>query len=754
MCTRSANVLAFAKIPLLAIVPVATHVGGVRGLALRAIGAIATIGMLAAPTPATAQRGTLDPVFYLMLEALESHFVVYNDTLNREYREQVRKLRGEHEQQREALDRELRELESAHQATLNGFDVKATALNQRIAETNAETATLAQERHDLGEQTAAQSRVRNLESELLAGVETVQSALLRHRKLGQEAGEAFEALEALARDYREGTGQQAIAIQHHEQAHQTFADREQRALTDLADTHRRTRSDHVAWRSAEIERLAGLRTALTEASRNYQAARQEHDEHHAAVNALVDAYNVQVVALNASATATTDAAKDELKQLEQQIDARRALLEAARAIALERAAELDGPAADWRGAQSAFEVGNTERREHLRELASQLDEAAQNMQAGVEAHRQSTQQDIRAAEREVTSEMARLQARLVQANQKTEREFGPDAHELLQATRDWLSDGRREALYRDDGSARFNRDPLQVGRIYAAVNRASESRHELDVIVAQSDSDASERARLSVRHGELRARAAAIEARKRELLEARAIAIQTMDRQSERWQERDASSISASQREADSLRRFYETRLALSHNEFSAVQWLLLKSLDTTEPAAPVLDDSRELQGVLQREFDNLRAGRVAPWQLEPSPLSGAFSSTGPAPLPATSETWRVLPGLSAETSVTGDGGRTLVANDKRLLLETWYAALREGGLFDSLHDGLSRLPFSLATTKDERFLFGLFERALFAKAVIIEHRTALGELGYQVEILDRFYWINVDGSLSRARRI
>ena len=69
--------------------------------------------------------------------------------------------------------------------------------------------------------------------------------------------------------------------------------------------------------------------------------------------------------------------------------------------------------------------------------------------------------------------MARLQARLVQANQQTEREFGPDAHELLQATRDWLGDGRREALYRDDGSARFNRDPLQVGRIYAAVNRVS-----------------------------------------------------------------------------------------------------------------------------------------------------------------------------------------------------------------------------------------------------------------------------------------
>ena len=170
--------------------------------------------------------------------------------------------------------------------------------------------------------------------------------MLRHRELGQAAGESFEALEALARDYREGTSEQAIAIQRHEQAHQAFADRERRTLADLADTHRRTRSDHVVWRTAEIERLAALRTELAEASQNYQAARQEHDERHAAVNALVDAYNAQVVALNASATGATDAAKHELKRLEQQIDAQRARLEAARATALERAGELEGPAAE------------------------------------------------------------------------------------------------------------------------------------------------------------------------------------------------------------------------------------------------------------------------------------------------------------------------------------------------------------------------------------------------------------------------
>ena len=389
MCIRSrpASVLAYANVPARGGISILAQPHAQAGrriaCALLARAGVAA-GLLIGSSFSVAQEGALDPVFYLMLESVESHLVAYDERLDNEYRDQAQRLDAERTRAQERLIGEREALEQTHRSILDGFNARASALNQRIADTNAGVTLLAAQ---LGnrDDSDPRGRIGELETELLGAVATVRAALRRHLELGQEAGRAFAALEALARDYREGTSEQAGTIRRYSETHEAFVDDERRTLDGRVSAHREALGDHTPWKTAELERLEALRADFARTSRNYELARQRHDELHAEVNVLIVAYNAQGAALDGATQGASTETKAELERLEGRIDTLRDALAAAREAALERAAELELSGSELRRGRDAFEAQNTERKKRLNDSAAALADADEAMRARVEA---------------------------------------------------------------------------------------------------------------------------------------------------------------------------------------------------------------------------------------------------------------------------------------------------------------------------------------------------------------------------------
>ena len=694
---------------------------------------------------ASVDAGEVDyrPVFYVMLQSLESHFTGYVEEVEAEYQRKVARVE---ERDREAL-RVLNEagerLEEQHRRALEALDANRDALNRRVELVNTRIDELEATIGELGATETLASGARALQGEVVDAIDTVRSVLARYRELSRRAEHAFDALEGLAQSYRDGTSPQAQKMARLDEQYRSSVQSEGLLQLERENAYRSARGDLQTWVAEQLERLESLRRRLQEAANAYQDAKHQHDAQQAEVNAAIETYNARAQSFADRGLGPDDEnAAAELEALEQDIEAGHTQLMQIRERALSLAANV-GPRADaMRAARERLGSARAAREESLARARDELAAHAERMGERLAQRRQTTRAGIESLEAEITGQMEAVQAELIGANRQIEDEFGPDATGLLEAAREWLERATLDPLYRPDGSARFNRSHRAVARLYAAVDRAGAARRAIDELIAEGES---KHAALAARYADLRAERAAIEDGKRELEASRSAAARRIGAQASQWEQRREALTSAARERRRALGSFYQARLALTRNEFDAAQSLLLQHLKPGTTATDASAERAPLQQILERESRRL-SPLIPSTRLVSFRLFHDFLKLG-RPLLAEAGTieWTRL---AQPGSHSGD---ELEGERKCQFIAAWFQVLNEARLFADLEDGLGSLEPS--RTAIDGFLLGLFKAGMMDNAVVVEHPLDSGETGFQIEILGTRYTVDASGSLTRAHR-
>ena len=669
------------------------------------------------------QNFDVRPIYYAMLEAVESSLGAHSERIEEAYRTSREAFDQRAARDLRHLEAEGKEIERVRREGGAAFEAERAGLNARIEVLNE---TVARLETDIEGSAAAIESYREAYEHVLGELRTAHS---RYRELSAEVRTRGEALEAATRAYRDGTSENAQEIARLDDAYRRFVAQVRDAFGEREAALRREEESLRTWLHEELEGLERAERDLAPMAKRYATLKEDHDRVQGERNRRIEVYNERI-----RAASNDNAQRDELAALKDEIAEYRELLEEHRERATSLALEFLNRRAAFETEYEAFEKERNERKTALRARAEALLSEQRDIVALVESRRTDVQAQIEDIEGRIHAHLAALREDVDTAEQRFQEEFGAVPEALLAATAEWIRSLDPALLYDSTGAARFDRSPLRNSAIYEAVDAASgletEAQRELGEHLA-----------------EMQRRRADIARERQNLIERQsAFAAEHAERQNQ-WTARLEAANGEFRRLREALDTYFEGKLALIGFEFQALQGAVLDVLET--PAATRLElaeRDRLIESVSEAAAqlaDTLESADTS----ASSPVDG-FAAMGRNRDPeAPAFEWEHA---SAE-SFSGDGApeeHTFDGMSKRRLLAAWTRRLDSAGTFASLAQRLSEHFPSRSAANLEDALHGLFEAGMEGAGNVVRYRRKDGKSAYQIRILDRSYWIQPDGSL------
>ena len=663
------------------------------------------------------------PIYYAMLEAVESSFATHSESIEEAYRTTRKTLDERASRDLRHLEAERAEIEDVRRAGDAAFETERTELNAHIKTLNE---TVARLETDFEGSAAAIESHREAYEHVLAELRTAQSL---YRELGAEARVRRQALDAATRAYRDGTGEDAQEIARLENAYRRFAAQVRDALGERETALREEQDSLRTWLQVELEDLERAGRDLAPIAKQYATLEEDHDRTQRELSRRIEVYNERVRAASGD-----EAQRDEIAALRDEIAEYRESLEEHREEAASLALEFLNRRAALDAEYEAFEEERSERKAALRQRTMELRSEQHDLVAWMESRRSDVQARIEGIEDRARAHLAVLREDVQAAEQRLQEDFGSDPGALLSATTEWTRSLDPALLYDPGGAPRFDPSPLRNSAIYGAVDAVSE-------LASEARSVRSEHL------AELRRQGTDIARERQNLIERQsAFAAEHAERQ-DQWKARLEAANEESSRFREALDAHFEAKLTLSGLEFEALQSVLLDVLGTP---ATTRHEPVEQDRLLESVSENAAGldGLLDPANAPADSLVEALATTGKSRDPnAPDIQWEHLNTESFPRDRAPEE-QVLDGESKRRLLAAWYGRLSATGTLDPLVQGLSHYFPSHSAAHLENALYGLFEEGMRDTGDVVRFRWMDGRSAYQVRILDRSYWLQPDGSL------
>ena len=675
---------------------------------------------------AASQDFDIRPIYYAMLEAVESSFTAHSENIEEAYRAGREALEGRVARDLRRLEAEGDEIERARQDGDAAFEAERAALNARIEVLNQAVQRL---ESDLEGTTDTIDTYREAYQHVLAELRTAQ---LLHRELNAALRTRGESLDEAARAYRDGTSEDGQEIVRLDNAYRRFAVQVLDALGEREAALRRGTDSLRAWLHEQSERFERAEGDIAPLVEQYAALEDDHDLVQGELNRRIEAYNERVRAARDDVTQGDELAgpRDEIAQY-------RKRLEELRGRATTLALEISSRRATLLTELEAFEQARNERKEVLRQRTAALASERRDIVALVESRRNDVQAQIEALEDRIRAHLAALRADLNAAQRRLREEFGSNPADLLAAAAEWTRSLDPSHLYDSNGAPRFDRSPSRSAAIYEAVDAArgleSEARGALGEHLVEVQRQRAEIARA-----------------RQDLIERQNAFAMKHAEQRARWAARLEAANEESRRLRDALSGYFEGKLALVGFELQALQGAVLDVLGTPVATRPeAAERERLLESVSKVGAELGRLVRSAS-ALSDSPLEGFAAKRASRDSEAPIMEWQQL-GAEYFANNRAPEEHILDGESKRRVLAGWFERLSSTGTLDPLARRLSVHFPSHSAEHLENALYGLFEKGMRDAGDLVRFRWGGEKNAYQIRILDRSYWLQPDGSLLLA---
>ena len=665
----------------------------------------------------------LRPVYYAMLEAVESSFTVHSEHVEDAYRASREALEQRVSRDLRRLEAEGEEIERARREGEAAFEAEREALNARIDAINEAVRRLESERRG---DAAAVALYREAHDRVLGALRAAQA---RYRELSARIEARREALADAARSYREGTSEDARGIAGLGGAYRRFAAQIREAHRKREAELRRDLHAFESWQRERIEALRRTEGELAPLVERYSALESEHEHARQELNRRVEAYNEGLRAAGDDAPRS-----DELAVLRAEIDEYRQQLDTHRERAIVLVREIEERRAVLKADDDAFEEERRDRGQALHRRSRAIVSGRRDIAALIEARRADVQARIEAIEDRIHTRLAALGVDVDREERRRDEEFGPDPEALLAATAEWARTLDPTHLYESDGVPRFDPSPPSSAALYDAVDAA---RGREDGV----------RGALLERLAEVqRERAEVADERERLVERHRAFASELAERGSRRKARRDAAD-EESRRLETALAEYFEGQIALAGLDLRALQGALLDVLGTPAAARAGSGERERLRASIAEQGATL--GKVLGSLPAPalSPLEDYVAAGRARDPEAPDLEWPPL-GPEAFPRERAPEEHALEGEEAHRLLAAWYRRLDALGALAPLVRRLSADFPSHSASDLGNALYGLFESGMRAAGDIARYRGQDGKTAYQIRILERSYWLQPDGRL------
>ena len=672
---------------------------------------------------AAQQDFDIRPIYYAMLEAVESSFTAHSENIEEAYRAGREALEGRVSGDLRRLQAEGDEIERARQDGDAAFEAERAAFNARIEVLNQAVERLETDFEGI---TTTIESYREAYEHVLAELRTAQ---LLHRELNAAVRTRGESLDDAARAYRDGTSEDGQEIVRLDNAYRRFAAQAHDAIGEREAALRREKDSLRAWLREQSERFVRAEGDIAPLTEQYAALEDDHDRVQGELNRRIEAYNER------GRTARDDVTqRDELAGLRDEIAEHRKLLEEHRGRATTLALEIASRRATLLTEFEAFKQARSERKELLRLRTAALASEQRDIVARVESRRIDVQEQIEAVEDRIRAHLAALRGEVNAAQRRLREEFGSAPADLFAAAAEWTQSLHPSHLYDSNGAPRLDRSPSRSAAIYEAVDA-----------VRELESDA--RGALGEHLAEVQRQRAEIARARQDLIERQNAFAMKHAEQRTRWAARLDAANEESRRLRDALSGYLEGKLALVGFELQALQGAVLDVLGTPVATRPeAAERERLLESV---SVEGAELGRLAQTvsALTDSPVEGFVATGASRGSEVPDVEWQqssaeYFPKNSAPEEHTLDG------EGKRRVLAAWYERLSAAGTLDPLAHRLSEYFPSRSAGYLENTLYGLFEKGMCDAGDVVRIGWMDEKIAYQIRILDRSYWLQPDGSL------
>lgn len=669
------------------------------------------------------QNFDVRPIYYAMLEAVESGFDAHSGRIGEAYRTSREALDERASRDLRRLEAERAEIERIRRDGDAVFEAERAELNARIEILNETVERLESD----GQGTAAIiDSYREAYERVLAELRTARSL---YRELSAEMRKRGETLEAATSTYRDGTSEDTQEIVRLDDAYRRFVAQVRDAFAEREAALRREEDSLRTWLHAEIEGLERAERDLAPLAEQYATLGDDHDRVQGELNRRIEIYNERSRAAN-----DDDVQRDELAALEDEIAEYRESLEDHREQATSLALEFLRRRAGLEAEYEAFEKERDERKAALRLQAEALRSEQRDVVALMESRRADVQTRIEVIEDRIRAHLAALREEVDAAEQRLQEAFGSDPETLLSATTEWTRSLDPALLYDSSGAPRFDPSPTRNSAIYEAVQAVSGLAIEARSVSGEY-------------LAELQRQRADIARQRQNLVERqRAFAAEHAERQ-DQWMARLEAANEESQRLREALDGYFEGKLTLFGFELEALQGAILDMLGTPPATRPEPVERDRLLESVSVNAARLE-GLLDPNNALADSLVEAFAAAGESGIPnAPDIQWEQL-SIGAFPRDRAPEEQALEGERKRRLLTAWYGRLGATGTLDPLVQGLSHYFPSHSAAHLETALYGLFETGMRDTGDVVRYRWRDGRSAYQARILDRSYWLQPDGSL------
>ena len=669
------------------------------------------------------QNFDVRPIYYAMLEAVESSLGAHSERIQEAYRASREAFDERAARDLRRLEAEGEEIERLRRNGDAAFEAERAELNARIKVLNEAVARL---ETDIEGTAAAIESYRQAYERVLVELRTAQSL---YRELSAQVRTRGEALEAATGAYRDGTSEDARQIARLDDAYRRLAAQVRDAFGEREAALRQEEVSLRTWLHAELEGLEGAGRVLASTAEQYATLEEDHDRVQGELNRRIAVYNERVRAASDDTGHQNELAalRDEIAEFRESLEAHRERATIPALGFLNRRAALEAEYA-------TFEKKRSERMAALRLRAEALLAEQRDVDALMESRHTDVQAQIEIIESRIHAHLASLREDVDEAEQRLQEEFGSLPGALFAATSEWTRSLDSAHLYDSTGTPSFDRLPLRSSAIYEAVD-------------AVSGLEIEARSKLGEHLAEVQRQRAEIARERQNLIERQSAFAAEHAERHDHWNARLETANEESRRLREARDTYFEGKLALVGFEFQALQGAVLDVLGT--PAATrleIAEQHRLIESVSEAAAE--LSDTLEPADTSARSLVDGFAAMGRNRGPeAPAFEWEYV---SAE-SFSGDGAldeHTLDGASKHRLLAAWYRRLDSAGTFDSLAHGLSEHFPSHSAANLEDALQGLFEAGMDGAGNAVRYQRKGGKSAYQIRILDRSYWVQPDGSL------
>lgn len=706
------------------------------------------LAMLVAPCAGTAQEIDNRPIYYMMLKSIENEFQHHSAALAADLEQRTLRIRESYESRdREIVDElamleaQRKDRESVFVSERDALNARIDALNERIAlrdgRLNEEKRLQQRYKSHNKKDPQVESLMRRI-AERLAEIESIRAT---YRSRLEATRSARAALSAQFEQYMSAGDPLALEIRSLEEDWRLFAEVERQKVAKMTDAYAREYAAYTEWLNHERNALEQVGETLTSMVNADREKRTLHAGIEAELRERIDAYNALLEIHNKAAPG--DPEGNERRAKLTALDARIVELQTALADTRESIIEATGAfETQNQEYEASYEQFSAEKREREAMLAAKLAEIDRSrvvIETDIDARRHEIDTQIRALEAQISDDFRDARRKLETLNARLIDEFGREHEGLDVAITKVLEQNDDGQLYRATGAPRFDLSRPLTAAVYAAVEQVVSDRNRIDArIVALGVADAqAETASQPRAEVDLEQNRAALSTERQQLLEAHS--------RFAREQQSLIADLEKRQRSNDKdfadartiLGRLYSARASLARAELQAVQQVLVAAATgvpgTTSASSDyvrALGELREIAARTDAETEaSMRAAHALVDRIKAKAVGTATSSIE----------WKPF----ASRRVTGS--RELVGSDKAALASAWLSRFRRQPRFAAMAEELDA---SGAVANGAEALSKLFMVGVMEHATMIEQQLEDGGTGIQVNILDRAYQLDVNGSL------